>query len=152
MDGLVTAKGASGVCWAFRQISGELIRSSHGECGSISEQRHAGRRVAEKRDPAPCPIGYVHAGDLVKIHVVRRAHGIEKLRYSPADTGIRPLENAFVLVEIGVVEPGNLLVPENKYARGIFWEGWSAANLPGVLSMNISRPATALPGKGSVAT
>ena len=53
-----------------------------------------------------------------KIHVVRRAHGIEKLRYSPADTGKRPLQNAFVLVEIGVVEPGNLLVPENKICEG----------------------------------
>jgi len=40
----------------------------------------------------------IYAGDGVEAHITRRAHGIEELRYSPADVGEAPFKNAFVLV------------------------------------------------------
>jgi hypothetical protein len=53
VDSLATSEGALRVCGVFRQSGGELICASHGKRGPVAEQRYAGRRIAEQRDPAP---------------------------------------------------------------------------------------------------
>ncbi len=51
VDGWLTAEGALRICRAFRQRLCKLMRPRDGKGRSIAEQRHAGRGIAEQRDP-----------------------------------------------------------------------------------------------------
>ena len=95
-----------------------------------------------------CPLRDIHAGDGVEIHIARDAHGIEELRYSPADAGEGPLKNAFVLVEVCVVEFGNFRMPENEIGERNTLARVECRQLPRRVQHEHLAFAIAAPGQG----